>query len=176
MRSSERLSARDRLAHFNINSQSGQRRFWIRIGVMGAVLLLSIWGLFFLEVEQTATTVRSIPDAMCRSLSVGNDTTFASFLDEDLVWSMDGETGGGKSDLLVAVRFWMKGREPFVGNTLATDEEMDEKTIRFLCGTISGDHQNPTVHPVIKTVLVDLTMRKSGNQWLATEVAVRSTF
>lgn len=176
MRSSERMSAKERLAHFNINSRSGQRRFWIRIGVMGTVLLLAIWGLFFLEVEQPATMARSMPDAMCRALSMGNDRAFASFLDEDLIWSIDGETGGGKSDLLDAVHSWMKGREPFVGNTLATDEEIDERTIRFLCGTMSGDHQNPMVHPVIKVVIVDLTMRKPGSQWLATEVAVRSTF
>jgi hypothetical protein len=109
-------------------------------------------------------------------LSAGDDRRFASFFDEDLVWSMDGETGGGKSDLLEAIQFWVKGREPFVGNTLVTDEEVEEKTVRFLCGTISGDHQNRTVHPMIKTVLVDLTMRKSGNQWLIIEVAVRSTF
>ncbi len=143
---------------------------------MGAVLGLAITGLFFLESDREPQQQPFVLDAILRAATSNDQHRLAAFVGDDFTWSIDGTQSGGKAEILTTLEELLIGVDPFMSNVLSTDKETGEMTLRFLCGTVRGNHQNPTVHPIVKTILVDLTLHESNGNWQATEAVLRSNF
>ena len=175
MKSNDRTSARERLAEFQRKSDSNQRRVWLRIGFLSVVLLLAVSALFYLERGQPQGAVETtFPQDVLRA--VESNAALSDYLDDTLEWSMDGAMRGGKSDLLKALAPFMTDGLPFVGNIIQSSDAGDVRRLLFLCGVMTGDPRSPNIHPVVKTVLVDLSIELVDGRWLASRVAVRQTF
>lgn len=165
----DRVSAKEKLAAFE-RSQSGQRAFFVRLAIMGGLLVLAFIALFLIDAFQESTGWRKIPRDAARLFRDGKWEDLTELMASDIGFEgMDAD----RAEAITTLRRLSGAGEFHVSDPFDFSARDGVYRIDFLATFARGDLRKEETIPLVTTWLVRLQLRGEGDGWVVTKATIK---